>query len=150
MGRESYWHRIFPELMVSETREQRRVAWQKATKHSLRGLVLYALSAVVITSAITIPLALLVRFGRPPVRIPPMAIGVAVGMSVSMIGPSVTFLLFRRRIQRSLRRQLVEIGKPVCMTCGYDLRGQTMARCPECGTEFDEALLNHTLSRLDR
>ncbi len=29
----------------------------------------------------------------------------------------------------------------LCERCGYDLRGQTEARCPECGTPFDEKLL---------
>jgi len=28
-----------------------------------------------------------------------------------------------------------------CLLCGYDLRGQTEARCPECGTAFDNYLL---------
>ena len=25
---------------------------------------------------------------------------------------------------------------PVCLTCGYDLRGSTSGRCPECGQSF--------------
>jgi hypothetical protein len=28
-------------------------------------------------------------------------------------------------------------GPPICSHCGYDLRGQVDARCPECGTPFD-------------
>jgi len=44
---------------------------------------------------------------------------------------------FRRRIQRSLRQQLNARGTPVCLKCGYDLRGQVDARCPECGTPFN-------------
>ena len=28
-------------------------------------------------------------------------------------------------------------GRPHCLKCGYDLRGQTVPRCPECGAEFD-------------
>jgi hypothetical protein len=31
--------------------------------------------------------------------------------------------------------------KPVCMRCGYSLRGLTLPRCPECGTPFDPHLL---------
>lgn len=27
----------------------------------------------------------------------------------------------------------------ICKGCGYDLRGQTEPRCPECGTPFDDA-----------
>ena len=29
-----------------------------------------------------------------------------------------------------------------CPSCGYDLRGNTTGRCPECGTELDEAALS--------
>jgi hypothetical protein len=34
---------------------------------------------------------------------------------------------------RNLRRQLIERGVPICLACGYDLRGQMTPRCPECG-----------------
>jgi len=48
---------------------------------------------------------------------------------------------FRRRIQHSLRQQLIARGTPICLHCGYDLRGQTEPRCPECGTAFDSSLI---------
>lgn len=32
-----------------------------------------------------------------------------------------------------LRREMAEEGYPLCLTCGYDLRGATGARCSECG-----------------
>jgi len=44
--------------------------------------------------------------------------------------------------RRFLRKELVRRGIPVCIKCGYDLRGQTETRCPECGAEFDEKQLN--------
>ena len=31
-----------------------------------------------------------------------------------------------------------------CAECGYDLRGNTAGRCPECGREFDPATLNES------
>ena len=34
-----------------------------------------------------------------------------------------------------LRKNLNEHGIPVCLKCGYDLRGSEGRRCPECGTE---------------
>ncbi len=49
--------------------------------------------------------------------------------------------LWRNRCQRFLRHQLVASGIPICLKCGYDLRGQTEARCPECGTPFDAELI---------
>ncbi len=38
-----------------------------------------------------------------------------------------------------LREELLNQGVPVCMACGYLLRGLTVetGRCPECGKEFD-------------
>ncbi|MBI4717021.1 MAG: hypothetical protein HY763_04395 [Planctomycetes bacterium] len=42
----------------------------------------------------------------------------------------------RKEFRRSLRQQLVDRGFPICIKCGYDLRGQHRPRCPECGTEM--------------
>lgn len=55
----------------------------------------------------------------------------------------------RGRIRRCMRQYLQEMHIPICLGCGYDLRGQTEARCPECGREFDAELLtsNHERSR---
>ena len=50
-------------------------------------------------------------------------------------------LFFRARWRRSLREQLVERGVPICLACGYDLRGQLEPRCPECGTPCAPSLL---------
>lgn len=54
------------------------------------------------------------------------------------------YLLFRTHTQRSLRRQLVERGVPICVACGYDLRGQLEPRCPECGTPCAPSILKTT------
>ena len=40
----------------------------------------------------------------------------------------------RRWMRKYLRTYLNENGKPTCMSCGCDLRGQVSASCPECGT----------------
>ena len=39
----------------------------------------------------------------------------------------------RRSVRRTLRRHLNSIGVPVCMCCGYNLRGAVSTNCPECG-----------------
>ena len=45
--------------------------------------------------------------------------------------------LNRGKMRRCLREHLVRFGFAVCLDCGYDLRGQTVSRCPECGKRFD-------------
>ena len=37
------------------------------------------------------------------------------------------------------RATVLERGGFRCQQCGYDLRGQALPRCPECGRQFDEA-----------
>ena len=62
----------------------------------------------------------------------------------SLVGASIGHFeirIIRKPIQRSLRRQLNASGRPICVVCGYDLRGQVEARCPECGQSFDPDLL---------
>jgi len=66
-------------------------------------------------------------------------IGIPLMLGVMALG----FRLARRGIERHLRTRLLAAGVPVCMHCGYDLRGQTQARCPECGRAFDPHLLHH-------
>lgn len=45
--------------------------------------------------------------------------------------------LSRGRIRRELRQQLIDAGFAICGPCGYDLRGLTEPRCPECGQPFE-------------
>ena len=57
----------------------------------------------------------------------------------------VAFALTLRWLHRSgvagqLRTKLLASGVPICMKCGYLLRGLPLdpGRCPECGGAFDE------------
>jgi len=126
--------RLFPELQLFYTLAARNQAMDRAQKTLSRtlgyGLVMLAwfvcIEAVMLTvQAFTAPLW-----------------AACVGFTVAISAPvSTGFWLFRRRIQRSLRRQLIDRGVPVCLKCGYQLRGLMDPRCPECGEAFDERLL---------
>ena len=50
----------------------------------------------------------------------------------------VVWRLFRNHTRRHLREKLIQLGIPICLPCGYDLRG-SKERCPECGTAFEVA-----------
>ncbi len=54
---------------------------------------------------------------------------------------ALLFLGLRFQRRSNLRRQLIEAGDPACAVCGYDLRGQVVARCPECGNDFSSRLV---------
>jgi hypothetical protein len=41
------------------------------------------------------------------------------------------------RIRKLARDYILLRGRPMCLSCGYDLRGQEVPRCPECGWECD-------------
>ncbi|MCA9245197.1 MAG: hypothetical protein KDA32_14665 [Phycisphaerales bacterium] len=39
----------------------------------------------------------------------------------------------REEARRIIREQLRARGVPICIRCGYDLRGSPTPKCPECG-----------------
>lgn len=45
---------------------------------------------------------------------------------------------YRRSAPGILRARLLESGVPICVACGYLLRGLSGDRCPECGRAVDE------------
>lgn len=61
----------------------------------------------------------------------------AIGMGiVYLVRPLFRLLDAQSRtdiFRRQLRRQITNLGRPVCVECGYDLRGSQGARCVECG-----------------
>lgn len=63
---------------------------------------------------------------------------VIVAIPILLVG---RYWAIKSRVQRSVRTWLVQQGYPLCVRCGYDLRGLTDPRCPECGSRFDPDLL---------
>ena len=75
--------------------------------------------------------------------------GLSAGLTQGIVQPIGMVVAFywlfnhglRRPFQRALRQAILDRGEPICMQCGYDLRGQTQPPCPECGTAFDADIL---------
>ena len=62
-------------------------------------------------------------------------LGLLIALPTIIVAGMLNFFLFDRAVvhERTGFR---------CRKCGYDLQGQTEARCPECGLEFDSADLD--------
>ena len=130
----------YPELEHFAAREDADRAvhdWKKRLMRSPRfwlGLVLY--TAVVGG----IVMAILISIRRRVLLPSSMFVGIVAGVT-GVSGSIAINWFWRHRLRRYLREQLVARGIPVCVKCGYDLRGQSVPRCPECGTPFDVDLI---------
>ncbi len=126
----------YPELEHFEREDVPGVASEALTyaKHEVTRTWRFWLTAlallVVYMTAISMVVWTTVRFGWPDWLIS------VVEVSCVIVSSWVTWRLFRHRIRRHLRERLVQLGVPICIPCGYDLRGSTN-RCPECGTTFE-------------
>ncbi len=132
--------RLFPELARFSSKKDSQKALSMAMRRQQRKwtfwcsvAAFFAVGGLVLVAALHI-LGLFIQ-------IPHAAYGGLVGGVLSGVTFGVMQWLWRNPIRRHLRRQLQERGIPICLSCGYDLRGQLTPRCPECGTAFDEALI---------
>ncbi|MCZ6653605.1 MAG: hypothetical protein O7D91_11325 [Planctomycetota bacterium] len=65
----------------------------------------------------------------------------SLNMAIPMWLPTLLFSVWPawRSLPLHRRRRRKMLG--LCLKCGYNLRGLTKPRCPECNTSFDERLL---------
>ena len=137
--------RIAPEITLFESAEKARAAVRAFRRSNWRSrrfwlallLLMVAIGAVVAVLEF-VALPFFRRHGAPS-----WLVGAAAGF---VGGASFGYwmqIAMRRPLRRYLRETLVAAGVPVCLSCGYNLRGLTEPRCPECGAPFDEAFLEN-------
>ncbi len=121
--------RIFPELTRFHSGEERRAAWDHALGDVLRRPLFY-LFLFMIVCCLAYGMSHLGRSapGRWWVQALPQLL-------LYLLVPLISAVAFRRTVRQSLRKQLADQDVPICINCGYDLRGSE-DRCPECGTDF--------------
>lgn len=136
------FYKVYPELALFVDDAERTAILRTCQRRLLRmgrfwamALLVGLLQGVVIIfmQHLVIPLI--------PTRLPPPIVA---GLLSGLLGGSFMVLAqfaWRKPIQKMLRTDLVSRGVPVCLHCGYDLRGQTEPRCPECGSSFDPTLM---------
>ena len=127
--------RLFPELSLFKTEKERKVAFWKA-----RGTPsTYIWFAAGIAPMILLG-HLLIRFLSRFMS--PFIVMIPLGLFLGLVFGCLVLRLSRKAVRRRLRGLIVEAGIPICIKCGYDLRGQVESRCPECGSSFDAGLVN--------
>ena len=125
----------FPELGQLETEEERQAVFKQALQKvgkRPRFWLYMILGTVVLPAGVYLVFSSVIR------RIPMprlLIAGLIGGIVAGSMAASWQFV-FRSAIQEQIRLEMVARGVPVCMGCGYDLRGQVEPRCPECGRAF--------------
>lgn len=129
--------RMFPELLLAEDLKLRREILTATNRRSIRSLrfwlMLVPVGAIVVVGVLGLQM-LLGTFVGP---LPP---GVRGGIFGGIAGGSAVWLLgfvLRSRTKGIMREELRKRGIPVCLHCGYSLRGVPEPRCPECGKPAD-------------
>lgn len=124
--------RYYPELARFPSAEAAREARSKWYQMMYRrpgfwlALIGYAVLAALVLASIFIALRRWVQFSST-------VISVVVASFVSASSMIAVTGIYRHRFRRFLRRELLALGVPICLECGYDLTCNTSHRCPECG-----------------
>lgn len=127
-----------PELLHFSSEAQRQVAVDQVVKELRQEREIRPAMTVlvaVLSAVVAVPLYLGIRFVGSMYLPVTAAKLLGVGaVFVLMLLPA--YLAIRRGAPKLLRRKLLSAGVPVCMACGYVLRGCPGPNCPECGTPF--------------
>ncbi len=134
-----------PELALFDSEEERKAVIKQFRRRAWRTRR-YWVQALGFVLAASVIYSLLMFSAMSAARLvfPGVPQFVSSGLAGVLIGGFSGFavqFLWRRPLQRYLREQLIAKGVPICIECGYDLRGQVDPRCPECGRAFDPGLI---------
>ena len=125
------WYRLYPELRHFKSREEMRElkkVFRKQAFVNRRAWGLVLLITMVCGGLSSLTSRWLLSFG--------LSLWLACAIiiaSCAFLGATASLFFWHRPYIRFLRQYLQDHGKTVCLKCGYDLRGQTEPRCPECG-----------------
>ena len=117
-----------PELLLLHSDEQRRVVFKVAYRRVRKRLVVVGCCCGAIVG-------LLVPFvaGAALGLVSKLAIAALVAGAISAPLLAAYRWGLEAPLQRTVRRELVARGVPVCLACGYSLIGSVSGVCPECG-----------------
>ena len=135
-----FWYRIYPELRHFKSREELREAknvFRKKVLWRRRGWGVVLVIAAAVGGLGLVSARWLLSIGLPVWLASTVNLGVWL-----FLGSFASLFFWHRPYIRFVRQYLVDRGIIVCLKCGYDLRGQTIARCPECGKAFDPKTLS--------
>ncbi len=132
------WYRLVPELRHFSTRGESEAVGRAFRVEMLGGVLIWCavVGMVVFVGGLGTVLAL-VENGVSPW--PAVLLSGGFWFLVMVAG---LFRFWHRPYVQFVRRYLHGRGVPICVGCGYDLRGQREPRCPECGRGFDGAILD--------
>jgi hypothetical protein len=128
-----------PEMDYFESDENRQAALRRIAQAAGRPTSWGYWSGVGLTVGLCLGVMALSRFLLRFVQWPTlMEKALSLGLVIA-VGLVLIRRLHRQNMPRMLRQELLGQGVPVCMTCGYLLRGMPLApgRCPECSRKFD-------------
>ncbi len=132
--------RLYPELSLVEDREERHRIFKTAERRLFSSWFAWVV-ALPVTLVVVLLLNELQQILQRTRFIAPWMAMLAFGAALLAYIAFVSTFVLVKPMRRSIREQLLEKGIPVCRRCGYPLRGLPEPRCPECGQNFDPALL---------
>jgi predicted Zn-ribbon and HTH transcriptional regulator len=131
-----------PELELFPSKETRETAlWEVGNESG--GEVVKGLLPGILLIALVVLLAQFVSRGLMSLIHWPRAVEDSIQLLlVAMVAFAAIRTLHRRGFRQALRHKLLAIGVPICVQCGYALRGlpPSSKRCPECGIEVEEKM----------